>query len=431
MGLLLRFYRALSAAIFPLLKPRLARRHSVGFGERCGVYSEEKLAALRGRRPLWVHAVSVGEVQAAAPVVRLAAADGWEGRIILSTVTETGARQAANLLGDAAVHIYAPWDAPGVVRRACDAFTPSLYMTVETEVWPNLLSELRGRGVPTCIMGARISDRTWARAKRFRAPLREAYGLFDLVLARGEEDAKRLAAIGVDMRRVRVVGDTKIDAISARREAARQNLPVLRQRLGLHPDTPCFVAGSTHAGEDEILLRAYAALKESPEAADLRLILVPRHPERAHDVMECARHTGRAALSSELGLGYPGTRPEIVVVDEIGVLFGLYGVASVAFIGGSIVPRGGQNILEPLSWGVPVLHGPHMEDFYEPARYFDERGASCVVHTAEEVAECVRTWLYDGANSVRSVCGEAAAYFDARSGAAARAWKRITEIERR
>lgn len=421
MSVALSFYRLASTALFPLMRNRLRRGHEVGFAERCGKYGEMKLAAFHERPTVWIHAVSVGEVQAASPVVSTIARSGWNGAILLSTVTETGAKSAATLVGDSvAAHIYAPWDVPGIVRKAANAVKPSLYAAVETEVWPNLLSELRRRQVPTFLLNARISDRTWAKKRYLKGLLKEAYGLFDCILARSDGDAHRLLALGVAESRVHTAGDCKIDAIIERRKAVLPLLPSLRGKLSIHEHSPCFVAGSTHPGEEEIVLEAFAGLRNSSDALrEARLILAPRHPERAGDVRAMAEKTGRTELFSSLMEESGNTGASIIIVDVIGVLFQLYALASSVFIGGSLVPKGGQNILEPAIWGTPVLHGPYMEDFAGPTSELDALGAAWPVCNAAEIETLWRkAWTGDLPGASGSD-----AYFSTRSGASEKSWQ--------
>ncbi|MDR3254195.1 MAG: 3-deoxy-D-manno-octulosonic acid transferase [Synergistaceae bacterium] len=416
MSLALRAYAAASSVAFPFIKNRLRKTLSTGFDERCGAYRREKLDAIRGAKTFWLHAVSVGEVQAASPIVAKIGRSGWDGAMILSTVTETGAQSAGESMGDRiAAHVYAPLDVPRIVRKACEALRPMAYASMEIEVWPNLLSELRLRGVPRCLLNARISDRGWQRVSYMKSAIREAYELFDMILARSDEDARRIAAIGVSAAKIRVTGDSKIDAIIERRETASGELPLLAKRLSLGKE-PVFVAGSTRKGEDEVVLRAFAGLRSGPDTKGARLIIAPRHPEMAAAIAKMASATGRVSLFSELG---EGEAPEIIVVDVIGALYGLYGLATAVFVGGSLVPSGGQNILEPASWGIPILHGPYMDDFAEPTAELDAFGAAYRVERAEDIEILWRGAALGALPDSSAICTE---YFASRSGAATRAW---------
>jgi 3-deoxy-D-manno-octulosonic-acid transferase len=264
----------------------------------------------------------------------------------------------------------------------------------------------------------------WGRRGRLARFFRAGYGLFDLILARGEEDARRLLAFCADESRIVIAGDAKIDAIVRRRNEVADELPAIRKKISLAPDGLCFVAGSTHEGEDEIVLAAFAKLREGG-ANSARLLIAPRHPERADDVVALASNVGSAARYSAIE---EGAAPEIVVVDVIGVLYAIYGLADSAFIGGSLVPKGGQNLLEPASWGVPVLHGPHMEDFAAPTAELDRNGDAFTVRSADEIADM---WGAPFRDSRRRAAGrpkKLPAYFEENAGAAARAWERIEHM---
>ncbi|MDR3333059.1 MAG: 3-deoxy-D-manno-octulosonic acid transferase [Synergistaceae bacterium] len=426
MELALSAYRLVSGAAFPFIKGRLRASHETGFAERCGKYEDSKLELIRDKRTLWLHAVSVGEVQAASPFIAEAGRSGWEGVIAMSTVTETGAGNAKALVGEMlAFHFFAPWDVPKISRSACDALKPAAYVTVETEVWPNILMELRGRSVPRVLLNARISDRTWERSRVFRGVMGEVYGLFSLILARGEEDARRLEAMGVEPKKIKVTGDCKIDAIIKRREAASGKIPEIRKKLSLADGTMCFVAGSTHEGEEEILMDAFARIRSGGALRAAMLILAPRHPERARHLAAMANSVCgpcRVSLYSDLTVG--GAKPaDVVLVDEIGLLYDLYGVADAAFVGGSLVPKGGQNILEPASWGIPMLHGPHMEDFAAPTSEFDASGAAFGVNDAFDITEL---WLKAAGGELDA--SPASSFLSDRSGASRRAWNQVLPL---
>ena len=367
---------------------------------------------------MWVHAVSVGEVQAAVPFIKAAREDGWDGPFVISTTTQTGKAMAERLGKDLYdFHIYYPWDKNLFVRRALDALNPAAFAAAETELWPNMLSECRERGIPAFLINGRISDRTWARVQGgLRRPLaRGAYSLFASLFLRDEEDRERLTRIGVEEKKLFVMGDGKVDALLARRnEAARDKLAA---ELG-EPQRPIFIAGSTHTGEDEKVLAAFAILRwRHPEA---RLVIAPRHPERAAAVAALVPAEYRTAMFSGLTAGW-----DVLIIDRIGVLFDLYGASRSAFVGGSFADKGGQNILEPFSWGVPVQYGPHMEDFAHASRAFLAMGAASQVADEEGLA---RAWLAvadEGEGGREKWLALSREYFDKSRGASARTWKII------
>jgi len=323
---------------------------------------------------------------------------------------------ARKLLGDSARLVYYPWDVPWIVKRALDRVNPKVYVAVETELWPNLLYELKKRKIPAFLANARFSERSFIKAcrhKRFWCSLLEC---FEKIMARSQEDMERFLEIGVPSDKVVVTGDCKIDALLARRSM----VDVEGLRKCLNPEGKrVLLAGSTHEGEDHVVLEAFSRLKD--KCHDVRLILVPRHPHRAQKLWEEAQKVGRTVLLSQKEPDW-----EIMVVDQVGVLFDLYGIADAAFIGGSLVPKGGQNILEPASWGVPIQHGPFMDDFNEISKELIRRGCARVVQTAAELYYEWEAVLSEGvAGKIR--CPQGRSYVEGLGGAALKNWEIINK----
>lgn len=383
--------------------------------------SKEVIAKLGGRRPFWVHGVSVGEVQAVIPLVRAAREAGYTGPIIISTTTETGKAMALRLgsgLFDA--HIYYPWDKKKFVRSAIKSLNPWAFAAAETEMWPNMLWEMRDAGVKTFLVNGRISDRTWVRldgvVKRKIGSV--LYGLFTKIFLRDQLDANRLESIGLPLEKMNVFGDSKVDALLSRKD------PVACQdwinKLGLG-DSHLFVAGSTHEGEEEEILKAFETVRISEP--NIRLIIAPRHPERASEVKVFSSVKFRTYLLSEFLEDW-----DVIVVDRIGVLFELYGAAAAAFVGGSLVDKGGQNIMEPASWGVPVQYGPHMEDFAEASKELLSIGLASQVEDGKQLAEIWTEIACKSKSKSEGRCGDLSVkYFTDMSGAAARTWAEISK----
>lgn len=378
----------------------------------------DKLALLHGARPVWVHAVSVGEVQAAVPFIKAARDDGFCGSFVISTTTQTGKAMAERLgkeLYD--FHIYYPWDKRHFVARALNALKPAAFAAAETELWPNMLYECRARKIPAFLINGRISDRTWARVKggAARSLARGAYSLFESLFLRDEEDRERLLQIGVDGKKLFVTGDGKIDALLARRsEASRDSLA---SQLG-EQQRPIFLAGSTHTGEDEKVIASFEMLRE--ELPEARLVIAPRHPERAQSVAALVPDCYKSAFFSALTGGW-----DVLIIDRIGALFDLYGVARAAFVGGSFADKGGQNILEPLAWGTPTQYGPHMEDFAQASRAFLSMGAATQVKDENEL---VRAWICaanEDENTRAMRLKASREYFAKSRGASCRTWQAI------
>jgi 3-deoxy-D-manno-octulosonic-acid transferase len=319
-------------------------------------------------------------------------------------------------------HVYYPWDVPRIVERALDTLRPKAYIVLETEIWPSMLSALVRRSIPAFLVNGRFSERTARNIRRFSSFWRSVYDSFDLLLVRSRTDRELLSGLGISGGKIRVTGDCKVDALLLRRE--RADLAALGPffRVGsekprLSESCPLFLAGSTHQGEEEMVFEAFRRVQRTFPSG--RLVIAPRHPERGQAVLELAKQVAPSTLFSALqGEGSSGKRREwtICVVDRIGLLFELYGVADAAFIGGSLVDKGGQNILEPASFGIPFSHGPFMRDFVDAARDLGEAGASVTVRNADDIAA---GWEAAMRGDVRERAKKgAAAYFRTVGGAA-------------
>jgi 3-deoxy-D-manno-octulosonic-acid transferase len=338
----------------------------------------------------------------------------YRGPLLLSTITATGKAMALQELETQIdAHIYYPWDVPGVVRRALDSLCPRIYAVMETEIWPNLLLEIKKREIPAYLVNARVSERTFRRALKNRAFWSEILGTFRAIFARSPADEARILEMGADPALVFRVGDSKVDALfERRRNTDRSSLDPLMKGRG-----PVLIAGSTHPGEEEAVLAAFADVKKAlPES---RLILAPRHPERAEAVLGLVREPEGACLLSKWVPGWT-----ILVVDRIGVLFDLYARSDAAFIGGSLVPKGGQNLLEPLAWGLPVLHGPHMEDFQDLASQAEKRGLTWTVETPGQLAAAWIESIFDG-KAREEFARRCSVFLESLGGASAKAWEKI------
>lgn len=341
------------------------------------------------RRPgggIWVHAVSVGEVQAAAVLITALCEREPALDLVLSCATPTGRARARALLPGVDVR-YAPYDLPGSVRRCLARLRPRLLIVIETELWPNLLHEARRAGTPTLIASARVSARSARIYQRLPGLLRAALAANVWVAAQSPADAQRFLALGVPAQRVSVAGNIKFDR-AAPAELMRRGAQ-LRARYAA--GRPVWVAGSTHAGEERIVLEAHRSLRAHAPLA--LLILAPRHPQRFDAAAAAAAAHGLRAVrrSSEPPAGdYP-----VLLLDTLGELAEFYAAADVAFVGGSLVRVGGHNLLEPAAIGLPVLSGPQQYNSPDVARALIEQGALTIVHDAAELALAVQKLLAD------------------------------------
>lgn len=405
-----------------LLRVLRSRYHREGWLERLGWYPEALRSRLQAVQPVWIHAVSVGEVGAASILANLWTACRPTLPLLVSTVTATGREVARRSLPQAAGVVYFPIDLPMIVHRTLAAMRPRLILLTETEIWPNFLHACAASKVPVAIINGRISERSFGRYRLVRPFIRRVLECVDLFCMQTGTDAERILALGASPERVHVVGNLKFDAVphadgSCLAEQWRREFQIDAQQ-------PVVVAGSTHAGEEEALLQALIRLRG--EFPDLLLILAPRHPERVAQVETVIASRGLAAVRrSSLGQGRGGAK-EVILVDTVGELSALYAVGSISFVGGSLIPRGGHNLLEPALHGRPVVFGPHMENFAEASAYFVEQGAAIQVSDAADLARQLARLLRDPA--ARKRMGQAAwAALAAHQGAGERT---VTLLER-
>jgi 3-deoxy-D-manno-octulosonic-acid transferase len=353
------------------------------------------------RPVIWVHAVSLGEVVAAAPLVKALYERHPEFRYLVTTVTETGREAVEQRLGGIAEHRYAPldfsWAVGGMVRR----LRPLLYVFIETEIWPNLLWTLREQHVPSVLVNGRLSSRSFRRQDlpMIRSFYQSVLRTVTLCLMQSTRDRDRIVALGAEPIRVQVTGNIKFD----------QPLPgvrsdeSLRRSLGIDPSEQLILAGSTHPGEEELLISAYREIvKAYPSTV---LMLAPRHIERAERIESALREAG-FVVQRRSQLREKQSGPRVVILDTRGELSRAYREAVVAFVGGTLVPVGGHNLLEPAVWGTPVLFGPHTDHCAEVATLLSEAGGGRRVRGVEGLVASLQEWL--GHPEARHRVGQAA-----------------------
>lgn len=371
-----------AVAYLPLLV--LKGKWHAGIWTRFGVALQRDV---EGKETIWVHAVSVGEVLVVLSLIENIQRKFPHHAIVLSTVTPTGHALASQRLQGQCQVIYAPLDFSWVVRRYVDIFNPVLYISAETEIWPNLFGCLHKRNVPILEVNGRISDKAFAGYRKMSFLTRRVLRNVRLLCMQSPEDARRIIELGADATRVRVAGNLKFDNFI--REAS-----IKKTNLGFREEDRLFIAGSTYPGEDEIIIEAYQSLKT--EFPHLRLIIAPRHVERADGIMKFCERKGFAPRRfSEVFMKPVAGPAAILIVDRIGYLRDLYGLADVVFIGKSMCGTGGQNMLEPLSFGKPTLVGPRTENFRDIVRIFTSTGALIEVNTLQEMTAQLQSLLYD------------------------------------
>jgi len=379
----------LGVGLLAYLPAFLARRRRAGYGRDLAQRFGRLGDGLPPEPRCWIHAVSVGESAAAVPLVEEIRRRWPELGIVVSTITPTGARIVAERLAGAATHRYFPIDLPGPVRRALDAARPRFFIAIETELWPNFLRALARRRIPAMIANGRISDRSFRRYRWVRVLMRRVLANVSVFAMQTEEDARRIIALGAPPSRVVVTGNLKSDLVPG---AAGDEPAIWRERLGLGADARLWIAGSTHRGEEALVLDAF--LSARTRCPGLALLLAPRHPERAGEVEDLIRARGLAPVRrSRLPAG--GAPGAVVILDTVGELAALYALAEVVFVGGSLVPIGGHNVLEPAMRGKPVLVGPHTSNFREGAELLQRSGGGLVVKDGPELERELARLLED------------------------------------
>jgi 3-deoxy-D-manno-octulosonic-acid transferase len=338
-----------------------------------------------GEQSIWLHAVSVGEVLSARPLVRDLRARYPRHRIFLSTTTMSGQGIARRSVPDADGVFYFPFDLGLFVRRTLDVVRPRLFIMMETEIWPNLLRECRRRGVKSAIVNGRLSQRSYPRYRVARAFMRVVLDNVDSFCVQSEESARRFIDLGANPGRVTVTGSLKFDSLDLAPAVQSRTRDRVLRYFRLPASRHVIVAGSTMKGEESAVLTAFRRVRSG--APNTLLILAPRHVERAADVELLCRQEGfKTARRSELPIDAE-PRVDVVVLDTIGELATLYQLATVAFVGGSLVDTGGHNILEPAVFGKPIVFGPHMSNFAEIAQAFLANIAGVQVRGDRELAD--------------------------------------------
>ncbi|WP_348720550.1 lipid IV(A) 3-deoxy-D-manno-octulosonic acid transferase [uncultured Alcanivorax sp.] len=414
------FYSALWYLLLPFLFLRLWLR-----GRQAPAYRQRwKERMAWGYRPgtlknsLWVHAVSVGETLAAVPMIERLLADYPQMPLLVTTTTPTGSERVKALFGDRVTHVYCPWELPTALNRFLRAFDPKTVIVLETELWPNLCAAVKRHGAKLMLMNGRLSEKSYRGYRKFPRLVRPMMARFDALAVQTPVEAKRYVALGAWPERVHAIGSVKFDM--SLDDAVRQAAGDLRAAIG---ERPVWIAASTHPGEDEPVLAAHKALLET--APQTLLMLVPRHPERFDSVAQLVRQQG-LGLARRSKQDTIAADTQVYLADTMGELLMLFGVADVAFVGGSLVPVGGHNLLEPAGWGKPVLTGPHLHNFTAISNLLDDAGALTLVDNADALAIALQA-LFRYPDQRQRQGQAAAAVVEANRGALEKGLKLISE----
>ena len=373
-----------------LFRSFFAPGYNRGFKERFGFISQSKREVLNKRPNIWLHAVSVGEILSSLPLIRLIRQKFPHYQLVISTTTSTGQAVARKRISGA-VFIYFPLDMFALVFRVLNTVKPAVFIVAESEVWPNFFRLAHRRNVPIILFNGRISLRSYGRYRRTGAFFRKVAAYISLFGMQTELDARRIISLGADSSRVKVTGNTKFDVLE-KLEAVE--IETLRKELEISGRDLIFVAGSTHPGEEEIILKCFLKLKR--EFADLRLILCPRHLERLAEVeSQISRLNISFSRRTHLPRNERPKRPGVLLLDTMGELARIYSLAEVVFVGGSLIPKGGQNILEPVNFGKPVVFGPYISNFQEIAELLENSGIGFRIQTKDELYRKIFLLLKD------------------------------------
>ncbi|MBB3048360.1 3-deoxy-D-manno-octulosonic-acid transferase [Litorivivens lipolytica] len=382
-------YTCLFYLISPLLLLRLLQRsvkapeYRRRMAERFGFFT-----APPKRGGIWVHAVSVGEVIAAVPMIKVLQERYPEQAITVTTMTPTGSERVQAMLGDSVFHVYAPYDMPDAIGRFLRRTGPQTLVIMETEIWPNMVCCARRAGLEVVLANARLSEKSARGYARLPALTKRVFSAISMVVAQHRSDAERFRSLGVPDAQLSVSGSVKFDIDVP--ESLRQQAQDERRKLGL-AGRPVWLCASTHEGEETLILKAFSQIREQvPEAA---LLIAPRHPERFDQVAALIASGNWSMVRRSSGDHPEGA--DILLLDTMGELMLLFGCADVATVGGSLIERGGHNSLEPAAWGLPLVNGPSDFNFAAISELLQQAGALSIVDTAEalasEVAELLKS----------------------------------------
>ena len=374
------FYQVLLVFFFSIFWPFFIQKIKKGLKQRLG-FLNESINRVRDENLIWAHAASVGEVVALGNLIRAIKKECPDYDFVISTLTTTGQTMARKVIPDARAFIYFPLDFSCIAGRVLDTIKPKLFIITETELWPNFIREAKKRTIPIMVANGRISAGSFRKYKMVKFLMNRVLENIDLFIMQSRMDAERIISLGANSSTVTVTGNLKFDVGT--------DILLRPANSNLQSNKLIFVAGSTHRGEEETILDVYGEIKKS--YPQIVLILAPRHMQRVNEVEKLLNSRNfKFTRRSELSSPFQGNNlNQIILLDTIGELTHFYGLARIVFVGGSLVPVGGHNILEPASLGKGVLFGPYMDNFEEITQSFISRGAGRVVSNREELLNSI------------------------------------------
>ena len=394
------------------------------FGQRLGFYSADVRRRLAQQRSTWLHAVSVGEVGVAFKLASELRHLQPDLRCVLTTTTTTGFSFAAKNAPDWIEIMYNPLDFWPIMRRAFSVINPARIVLIEAEIWPNLVAEAHARGIPIAVANARLSPRSEKRFRQFRAFVEPTFRLLDLICVPEREDVDRWAALGIGRERIRCTGSIKYDLSGLENRLEAQRIGAFHLN-GLDPKNPVLFGGSTHSGEEEMLAQLFLKLRK--QFPSLCLFIAPRHVERVREIRRRLESLSLEVRSTSEAATHPSSKPDCVLLDKTGELQSWYAIATVVFIGKSLTAHGGQNPVEAIFAGVPVVFGPHMENFSILAKRLVARNGAIQVQDADDLERSLDYLLGDQEARARLV-ENAEAVLSEHRGASARTALLIVDL---
>lgn len=384
------FFILFAIAYFPYFL--IKRKGNKGFLQRLGIFDKELLRGVADNRPIWIHAVSVGEMKTIEGLISRIRTLFPSKRLVISNITRAGRDVALSIAGRSDIVIYLPLDISFIVRKVIRLVNPSAFIIIETEIWPNLITELYAKKVPIVLMNGRLSPKSFRRYNIIKPVMKNILEKITLFAMRTKDDAERIMALGAPHERVKITGDMKFDMIYKSGEDNKaQWFPIERRNLWLGDSAKLIIAGSTHRGEDAKILKSFKAINK--DFRDTSLLIAPRHVERTNEISSLVEKFGfKPVKMSEVvsGRDVHSDRNCVFILDSVGYLKLLYQLATVVFMGGSLVPHGGHNFAEPAAYAKPIITGPFVHNFKDMSEIFIKEQALEMVRDVDELENSLK-----------------------------------------
>lgn len=375
----------------------IKKKGNKDFFERIGIFGKDDLRGIADNRPIWIHAVSVGEMKTSEGLINRIRAIFPSKRFVISNSTKTGRDIALSAAGKNDIVIYLPLDISFIVRKVINLIRPFVVIIIETEIWPNLIAELYAKNIPVVLMNGRISQKSFKNYSMIKPVMRNILNKITLFAMRTKDDADRIIALGAHPERVKITGNMKFDMIyKISGDINKQWFPIEHRNLWLADQAKLIIAGSTHRGEEVKILKSFKAVKK--KFAETSLLIAPRHVERTDEVAELTEKLGfRPVRMSEImdGKDIHSGDNNVFILDSIGYLKPLYQLAAVVFMGGSLIPHGGHNFVEPAAYAKPIITGPFVHNFKDMSELFIRESALEIVKDEEGLERSLERLISD------------------------------------